>query len=148
MLNHTGTLWHYLGSFVLYTLLAIGCIYAAYCYFRKSPGGSMLPLGRKAEKADPNKLTLESVLPLEPRKTLYVVRSGPERFLISASGDDTALLSKLEPVPSVVEILDMVPEDTSDRPWYTERPNLRVRKQTMGERFRQSVQWLVSSRSR
>ena len=43
-----------------------------------------------------NLLSIEDTLSLTPRKTLYVVREGSERFLIAADLDRTTLISKLE----------------------------------------------------
>jgi hypothetical protein len=156
MLSHTGTLWHYLGSFIFYTLLAIGLIYGAYWYARKAPSGNILMgFGKKPDDNAVPKLTLESTLALEPRKTLYVVCSGNERFLIAASGETTQLVSKLENTPQPVSASEpavqvalppvVMPEE---RPWYTDAPIItRRQKASFGSRFVQSVQWLVSSRS-
>lgn len=149
MLNHTGALWHYLGSFLLYTLGAVALIYGAYWYARRSTG--MLPGAVK--KADPQlpALEIESTLALEPRKTLYVIRSGQERFLLAASGESAELLSRLEPVateePVPVEI-PVVEETPRLEPWYALQQPSRppVSSETFGSRFVKSVQWLVSSR--
>jgi flagellar biogenesis protein FliO len=154
MLSHTGSLWHYLGSFILYTLLAIGAIYGAYWYARRATG-SLIPglPNRKPVEEDPLKLTIESTLALEPRKTLYVIRSGEERFLIAASGETTQILSKLEspkqPEPEP-EVISLPMERPVERPWYAEAPKPVIvpRKTGFGTRFVQSVQWLVSSRSK
>jgi hypothetical protein len=160
MLSHTGTLWHYLGSFILYTLMAVGLIYGAYLYARKaSVVKPFLGLGKKPESPSAPKLILESSLALEPRKTLYVVCAGNERFLIAASGESTQLLSKLEEssqtagtsamAATSVAAVTLPPVDRVDeRPWYTEAPIItRPQKAGFGARFVQSVQWLVSSRS-
>jgi hypothetical protein len=158
MLSHTGTLWHYLGSFIVYTLAAIGVIYGAYCYARKATvvGKPILGLGKKQEPTAPP-LTLESSLALEPRKTLYVVCAGNERFLVAASGESTALLSKLENTPQSASATAAITTPTvnlpqmdraEERPWYTEAPIITRRpKASIGARFVQSVQWLVSARS-
>lgn len=159
-LNPTSALWHYLGSFLLYTLVAIGVIYAAYWYTRRQSTHWLNPLGEK--KKSPLaalKLEMESSLALEPRKTLYVVRSGQERFLVSASAEKTDLLAKLEPLPPVVsaksiktdaKIALAAPKQVSlpEKPWYTEPPRkVRVASQLgVGARLMQSVRWLVASR--
>lgn len=159
MISHPASLWQYFGSFVTYTLTTVGVIYGVYWYTRRASGGA-LGGAPKAPEVAPESLVLESALPLEPQKTLYVVRTGSERFLISATGTDTQLLSKLEPVPPpvvevpVVEVAPLV-QAKVDLPWYADQPT-RVqappppirRAPSFGQRFVQSVQWLVASRSK
>ena len=146
-MTHTGTLWQYLGSFVMYTLMTIGLIYGVFWYTRKASGASTQP-----EQAQ-GSLVLESTLPLEPNKTLYVVRSGSERFLLSASGEGTQLLSALEAVPSLI-LAEPVSEPTAkvDLPWYASVPAgnrpVAMRRQSFSQRLAQSVRWLVASRTR
>ncbi|WP_303672546.1 flagellar biosynthetic protein FliO [Vampirovibrio chlorellavorus] len=148
MMNHTGALWQYLGTFVLYTLGAVGLIYGAYWYARRSSG----LLSGGSTKVDPQVPTLqvESSLPLDPRNTVYVIRSGSERFLIAASGEETNLLSKLEPVASevTVEEIPVVTETERLEPWFAPPvvPRTVPRRQGFGARFAQSIQWIVSSR--
>ena len=94
------TMWGYLGSFIFYTLLVIGFLYAVYFYLKKNPGiltFSKTFVHSKTE-SNPLALVIESRIALEPRKTVYVLRSGEERFLVSTAGEHTHLLSKLETV--------------------------------------------------
>lgn len=157
MISQTGTLWHYLGSFVLYTLLAIGLIYAAYFYTRKH-GAGLLPFSRRSGAGRPrNKLAIESVLPLEPRKNLYVVRVGAERFLLSTSMEGTQFLSRLESdsveaqVPVGVSLPDASAEALAAQPWYTQASahpdEMTMTSPGMGARLMQSMQWLMAARS-
>ena len=44
-------------------------------------------------------LSVEDSLSLSPRKTLYVIREGSERFLIAGDLERTTLISKLENKP-------------------------------------------------
>ncbi len=120
-------LWQYIGSFTLYTLLAIGAIYAAFLYLKKHPrlldtlqqrqqtrqkkGGSpaLMHFLQKSlhlkqqpalQSAQPGGgLAIESTLPLELQRTLYVIRAGRERFLIATSDQGTQLLARLEEDP-------------------------------------------------
>ncbi|WP_373532889.1 FliO/MopB family protein [Vampirovibrio sp.] len=154
MLNHTGALWHYLGSFVLYTLGAVALIYGAYWYARRSSGGFLSGAAKNNNSQRPV-LEIESILPLEPRKNLYVVRAGHERFLLAASGDDTTLLSQLEPEfsePPEMSEIPVVQETPRLEPWYALQQPTHVhsgrKPDTFGARFVKSVQWLVSSRMR
>ena len=167
MLNHTGTLWHYLGSFLTYTLATVGLIYGVYWYSGKAAIAKKAPEppAEAPPEPSPEALALESALPLDAQKTLMVIRTGSERFLISTTESGTQLLSKLEPVPAppppvLEESTEPEPEEIKvDLPWYAQRhaqqperpiqlpPPVR-RSSTFGERFLQSVQWLVASRSR
>lgn len=79
---------HLLG-FVVYTLAMMGIIFLAYLTARKflSPTGST---GKN------NFLKVESFLSIEPRKTIYVVKAGAERFLVSSGADGCRFMTKLE----------------------------------------------------
>jgi hypothetical protein len=163
-MEHSGSLLHYLGSFILYTLLAIGVIYAVYCYARKHSGN--LFLGMKKASDPKARLEIESVLALEARKNLYVVRSGHERFLVATSMEGTQFLSRLESTgaPAVAEPIQQTPpvlqEATVQPPWYTrpeepatlpsepEKSGATKPGEGFGARFVQSLQWLVASRTK
>jgi len=154
MLSHTGTLWHYLGSFVFYTLATVGVIYGVYWYTRKNAGAAAAAAAAKAEEGQ-IKLELESTLALEPNKNLYVVRNGVERFLLVTSAEGTQLLSRLDNVPAPPEEVVAVAEPVVDlplapKPWYATEPPPAIiqRKLGLGARFVQSVQWLVASRTK
>lgn len=150
MLSHTGTLWQYLGSFVLYTLGAVGLMYGAYWYARRSIAATSPTAPAEA----PNAMVLESSLSLEPQKTLYIVRIGEERFLMATTAEGLQLLSKLEKeTPLVPEVdIPVVQETPRLEPWYASAgqqvtlPVLPRRTESFGSRFIKSVQWLVSSR--
>lgn len=167
MLSHTGTLWHYLGSFVLYTLLAIGMIYAAYWYARRHSGG-LLGLGAKSATNPASHLAIESSLTLDPRKSIHIVRAGHERFLIATTLEGTQLLSRLEPAPvpeSPVVQSAVAPESELKAtevvlPFAGPEPGLvskapqmatapfKSAATRMGARMVQSVQWLLAARGR
>lgn len=153
MLSHTGTLWQYLGSFVLYTLGAVALIYGAYWYARRSTTGFLPGAAATVPEEAEVPLVLEASLSLEPQKNLYIIRSGKERFLIAASGEATQLLSKLESVETEAEApveIPIVEETPKLEPWYTPGPQPvappAIRRESFGSRFVKSVQWLVSSR--
>ncbi len=91
---HSHSLWHYLGTFVLYTLLAIAFIYGTFIALKKNPAWLNLLTGRRVSRPDAP-LSIETSLPLEARKTLHIVRCGEERFLIATGAESTQFLSKL-----------------------------------------------------
>ena len=78
----------YLSNFIVYFLAMIGIIILA-LYVYKMFNVSSFTTGKT------NKLRIEDTLSLSPRKTLYVVRDGNERFLIAADYERTTLISKL-----------------------------------------------------
>ncbi len=112
-----GTLGYYLGSFILYTVGAIGVIYGIFLYLKKNPNGLPLQFPKKSVHSQQT-LRVESVLSLEARKNLYVVCSGQERFLIATSMEGTQLLSRLEPTTALPEAPEGVePQTKSEGSW-------------------------------
>ncbi|MBR5555904.1 flagellar biosynthetic protein FliO [bacterium] len=79
----------YILNFTVYTMAMCGLISFALFVYKKFAQGSFMT-------RPSNFLNVEETLSLAPRKTLYVVRAGQERFLIAADADKTNLISKLE----------------------------------------------------
>ena len=79
----------YVINFAVYTMAMIGLIFFALMVYKKSVGivGS--------NKSKRGKLEIEETMTIAPRKTLYVIRAGNERFLIASDADKTSLISKL-----------------------------------------------------
>lgn len=102
MIAHSAAngLGHYLVSFIAYTLLAVGAIYAAFFFLKQNPR-LLAFLARRPQPGQNQKtlLSVETMLPLETRKALYIIRSGEERFLIATSPEGTQFLSKLAEEP-------------------------------------------------
>ncbi len=84
----------YLANFMVYTLAMVGVIAIALLVFKNtnSFGG-----GGKSKS-----LKVLDSLSLAPRKTLYVVSTGSEKFLIAGDVSQTTLISKLEDTKSAV----------------------------------------------
>ncbi len=82
----------YLINFIVYTAAMVGVIYAAIFVYKKSTEG----LGKNSKSKF---LGVEETINLAPRKTLYVVRAGNERFLVAGDIDKTTLISKLDDTP-------------------------------------------------
>ncbi len=80
----------YLANFLVYTFAMVGVIVAALLIFKNSTsiGG-----GKKSKY-----LKVIDSMSLAPRKTLYIVSTGSEKFLLAADVDKTTLISKLENV--------------------------------------------------
>lgn len=83
----------YLMSFSVYTLAMVGLIFFALFIFKKVSSGAAF--GKKS-----GFLQVEETMSISPRKTLYIVKAGKEKFLIAGDIDKTTLISKLEEPPT------------------------------------------------
>lgn len=77
----------YLANFMVYTLAMIGVIAIALLVFKNSSGFG----GGNQSKH----LKVLDTLSIAPRKTLYIVSTGQEKFLIAGDVSKTTLISKL-----------------------------------------------------
>ena len=79
----------YLVNFAVYTMAMIGLIFFALMVYKKCTeyGGLTLSKNKSIE--------VEEAVSLAPRKTLYIVRVGNERFLLAGDVDKTTFLAKL-----------------------------------------------------
>ena len=78
----------YLTNFIVYTLAMVGIIMLAVFVFKTTTSVST--------KGGSKFLKVHDTLSLGPRKTLYIVSAGEEKFLIAGDIDKTSLISKLE----------------------------------------------------
>ena len=78
----------YLTNFIVYTLAMVGVIVVALLIFKNATNVS--------PKGGAKFLRVVDTLSLGPRKTLYIVSAGEEKFLIAGDVDKTSLISKLE----------------------------------------------------
>lgn len=78
----------YLANFMVYTLAMIGVIAIALLVFKNSSGFGGCAKSKHLKVLDS--------LSLAPRKTLYVVSTGREKFLIAGDVSHTTLISKLD----------------------------------------------------
>ena len=77
----------YLSNFIVYTFAMVGVIVLALFVFKTSTSGN--------HKGNSKYLKVHDTLSLGPRKTLYIVSAGEEKFLIAGDVDKTSLISKL-----------------------------------------------------
>ena len=80
----------YVINFAVYTMAMTGLIFFALMVYKKC----MFSGGIKSSKS--KMLDIEETITIAPRKTLYVVKAGSERFLIAGDIDKTTLISKLD----------------------------------------------------
>ncbi len=77
----------YLINFIVYTAAMVGIIFLALFVYKKFSYCSV----SKSKFLD-----IEDCIGLGPRKNLYVIRAGRERFLVASDVDKTSLISKLD----------------------------------------------------
>ena len=113
----------YLANFIVYTLAMVGVIVVALLVFKNSTGAGC--------KSSSKFLKVHDTLSLGPRKTLYVISAGEEKFLIAGDVDKTSLISKLNAkeltnesfeIKSFKETMESLPKKTS----YMDRKNLGI----------------------
>ena len=78
----------YLSNFIVYTLAMVGIIAITLLVFKGS--------NPCAVKGKTKMLKVLDTLSIAPRKTLYVVSAGSEKFLVAGDVGRTTLISKLE----------------------------------------------------
>lgn len=89
----------YFLNFIVYTTAMIGIIFLAVFVYKKFSF-----TGASKSKF----LNVEDCISLAPRKNLYVVRAGNERFLVAADAERTSLISKLDEKIPLTEINSVV----------------------------------------
>ena len=117
----------YLTNFIVYTLAMVGVIMLAVFVFKTTTSVST--------KGGSKNLKVLETLSLGPRKTLYIVSAGEEKFLIAGDVDKTSLISKLETknnisveIPQSTSVLKEELEKTSLKSSYIDRSNIGIYK--------------------
>ena len=89
----------YLTGFLVYMLAMLGIIFIALVVVKKSITFSSV-------KQKNSFLKIESRLNIEPRKNLYVIKAGNERFLVSSGIEGCQFMTKIgeKNIPSKTEI--------------------------------------------
>ena len=89
----------YLTGFLVYMLAMLGIIFIALVVVKKSMTFSSV-------KQKNSFLKIESRLNIEPRKNLYVIKAGNERFLVSTGIEGCQFMTKIgeKNIPSKTEI--------------------------------------------
>lgn len=77
----------YFLNFIVYTAAMIGVIFLAVFVYKK-----FSYTGTSKSKF----LNVEDCISLAPRKNLYIIRAGKERFLVASDAERTSLISKLD----------------------------------------------------
>ena len=96
----------YLTNFIVYTLAMVGVIAVALLVFKTTANGGV----KKGSKY----LKVIDTMSIGPRKTLYIVSAGKEKFLIAGDVDKTSLISKLNISEAEEEIPTAILNDSLD----------------------------------
>lgn len=79
----------FIANITVYTMAMIGLIFFALMMYKKFFNGNAY--GNKS-----GFLGVEESINIAPRKSLYVVRAGNEKFLVASDAERTTLISKLD----------------------------------------------------
>ncbi len=99
----------YLLNFIVYTTAMIGVIFIALFVYKKFSFSSI---------SKSKFLNVEDSISLAPRKNLYVIRAGNEKFLVASDAERTSLISKLDEnyVKSEIEPLNKIDDKIDELP--------------------------------
>lgn len=98
----------YLTNFIVYMLAMVGVLVVAMLVFKHTTGGC-------AKNSSGKCLKVLDTLSIGPRKTLYIVSAGDEKFLIAGDTERTSLISKLNPKSGCEEKISAIATaETSD----------------------------------
>lgn len=90
----------YLTNFIVYTFAMVGVMVLALIVFKNATSGGV--------KGSAKFLKVLDTMSLGPRKTLYIVSAGEEKFLIAGDVDKTTLISKLNPKSAVEDRISAI----------------------------------------
>lgn len=79
----------YLAGFCIYTFAMIGIILVGFVIAKKCM------MSNSAARNKDKFLQVENALVIEPKKTIYVLKAGDEKFLIASDAERTSFLTKL-----------------------------------------------------
>ena len=97
----------YLFHFLVYIMAMTGIIFLAVFTYKMTY--SSAKMGLKSST-----LSVTDSMKLTPKKTLYVVKAGDEKFLIASDFDSTTLISKLEADETVEEKVTQIQTKRQD----------------------------------
>lgn len=78
----------YLVNFLVYSMAMVGLLFLCLTVYKKTMGNNKFMRNNE-------EFSVENALNLSPRKTLYVIKTGSERFLIASDVERTTFLAKL-----------------------------------------------------
>lgn len=121
----------YLGNFIVYTFAMVGVIVIALLVFKNS---TSVGVNKKSKY-----LKVIDTMSLAPRKNLYIVSAGEEKFLIAGDVDKTTLISKLENVSSNISL----PVEKGFDELYVQKQPIKI--ETVQKTFQDTMSGLAKS---
>jgi len=99
----------YLLNFIVYSMAMVGLLFICLVVYKKTMAN-----GKCTKNND--EMLVENALNLSPRKTIYVVKVGDEKFLIAGDAERTTFLAKLDERALVSEKITTVPVEMVEQP--------------------------------
>lgn len=124
----------YLANFIVYTLAMVGVIVVALLVFKNATSAGS---GSKSKY-----LKVIDSMSLAPRKTLYIVSTGREKFLIAGDVDKTTLISKLETTHEEAVVDKTSFKETMEvlsKPSYMDKSNIGIKSSLLNPKGDTSV---------
>lgn len=112
----------YLINFMVYTMAMVGLLFLGVMVYKKT----ML---NNSSAQNSNGLKVENALNLSPRKTLYIVKAGNEKFLIAADTERTTFLAKLNGNEDKLTTIEVEPVKTFKEEFHPQRAKFEPQKQ-------------------
>ena len=128
----------YLANFMVYTLAMVGVIVIALLIFKSATSQG---IGNKSKY-----LKILDTISLAPRKTLYIVSAGKEKFLIAGDVNNTTLISKLDTSADSIPHEEISPKETFQqtmqnlaKPNYMDKSNIGINSSLLHKQNDKSV---------
>ena len=114
----------YLLNFIIYSMAMVGLLFICLMVYKKTM------VNGKCTKNN-EELAVENALTLSPRKTIYVVKVGNEKFLVAGDAERTTFLAKLNSQePIIAEKITTIPVEITEKPIFlkfkTKPPELKL----------------------
>lgn len=105
----------YLLNFIIYSMAMVGLLFICLMVYKKTM------INGKCTKNN-EELAVENALTLSPRKTIYVVKVGNEKFLVAGDAERTTFLAKLNSQETILpEKITTIPIDIVEKPIVAEK---------------------------
>lgn len=128
----------YLANFMVYTLAMVGVIVIALLIFKSATSQG---IGTKSKY-----LKILDTISLAPRKTLYIVSAGKEKFLIAGDVNNTTLISKLNTGAESIPHEEISPKESFQqtmqnlaKPSYMDKSNIGIKSSLLHKQNDKSV---------
>lgn len=93
-------IWQYFSGFTIYTGIVVLALMCVTQLIQKKGGKfSSIPFLNRVKTHNPYALKVESSISVDPRKNVYVIRSGEQRLLVGSSNEGLTFMTTLDSVP-------------------------------------------------